>query len=217
MKVIALSSGWTMIWLAVFTVVFVWSAIDPKDFPTWALEVLPAVIALFVLAVTRNSFPLTPLLYVLVLVHCIILMIGGHYTYAEVPAFDWLSEVFGWGRNNYDKVGHFAQGFIPAMVAREILVRNDVVRGRAWMVCIVLSICLAISAFYELIEWWVAVLYGGSAEKFLATQGYQWDTQSDMAMALIGAIIALLTLSRFHDRQLARISHDIDEPSLDHY
>ena len=203
----AASTGrWTIIWLGVFTAVFVWSAIAPKDFPTWVLEVLPAVIALFILAFTRGSFPLTPLLYVLVLVHCIILMVGGHYTYAEVPAFDWLSEVFGWGRNNYDKVGHFAQGFIPAVVAREILLRNDVVQGRAWLACIVVSICLAISAFYELLEWWVAVLYGGSAEQFLATQGYQWDTQSDMAMALIGAIIALLTLSRIHDRQLERFA-----------
>ncbi len=203
----AASTGrWTIIWLGVFTAVFVWSAIAPKDFPTWVLEVLPAVIALFILAFTRDSFPLTPLLYVLVLVHCIILMIGGHYTYAEVPAFDWLSEVFGWGRNNYDKVGHFAQGFIPAIVAREILLRNDVVQGRAWLACIVVSICLAISAFYELIEWWVAVLYGGPAEQFLATQGYQWDTQSDMAMALVGAITALLTLSRIHDRQLERFA-----------
>ena len=204
---VAVSTGrWTIIWLGVFTGVFVWSAIDPKDFPTWVLEVLPAVIALLLLAFTRRSFPLTPLLYVLVLIHCIILMVGGHYTYAEVPAFDWLSEVFGWGRNNYDKVGHFAQGFIPAIVAREILLRNDVVQGRAWLACIVVSICLAISAFYELLEWWVAVLYGGSAEQFLATQGYEWDTQSDMAMALIGAIIALLTLSRIHDRQLERFA-----------
>ena len=194
-----------MAWLVVFASVFVWSAIAPTDYPTWILEVAPAVIALAILAFTHRSFPLTPLLYTLILVHCVILMVGGHYTYAEVPAFNTLSELFGWERNNYDKVGHFAQGFIPAIVAREILIRKDVVRGGGWLFFIVASICLAISAFYELIEWWVALLYGGSAEAFLGTQGYEWDTQSDMALAMSGAIVALLALATLHDRQLKRV------------
>ena len=194
-----------LIWLIIFISVFVWSAIVPKDYPTWVLEVAPAAIALFILALTRKNFPLTPLLYTLILIHSVILMVGGHYTYAEVPAFDYLSEVFGWERNNYDKVGHFAQGFIPAIVAREILIRKNVVSGQRWLFFIVVSICLAFSAFYELIEWWVALLYGGSAEAFLGTQGYEWDTQSDMALALLGAITALLLLSTLHDRQLKEV------------
>lgn len=197
---------WTLIWLALFLVVLVWSGIDPKDYPTWALEVSPAVIALLLLVFTRNRFPLTPLLYTLVLLHSVILMVGGHYTYAEVPAFNHISEVMGWQRNNYDKVGHFAQGFIPAIATREILVRLEVVRGKGWLFGIVVCICLAISAFYELIEWWVALLYGGSAEAFLGTQGYEWDTQSDMALALLGAVVALATLSRAHDSQLRRLA-----------
>lgn len=191
-----------LIWLIVFISVFVWSAIAPKDYLTWVLEVAPAAIALVILTLTRKNFPLTPLLYTLILIHSVILMVGGHYTYAEVPAFDYLSEIFGWERNNYDKVGHFAQGFIPAIVAREILIRKNVVSGQRWLFFVVVSICLAFSAFYELIEWWVALLYGGSAEEFLATQGYEWDTQSDMALALLGAITALLLLPTLHDRQL---------------
>ncbi len=195
----------TAIWLIIFCSVLVWSAISPRDYPTWVLEVLPAVIALIIMASTRKTFPLTPLLYTLVLIHCVILMVGGHYTYAEVPAFDRLSELLGWERNNYDKLGHFAQGFTPAIVAREILIRNEVVNGRVWLSFIVVSICLAVSAFYELIEWWVAMLYGGSAEQFLGTQGYEWDTQSDMGLAMLGSIIALSTLSALHDRQLKQV------------
>ncbi len=195
----------TAIWLIIFCSVLVWSAISPRDYPTWVLEVLPAVIALIIMASTRKTFPLTPLLYTLILIHCVILMVGGHYTYAEVPAFDRLSELLGWERNNYDKLGHFAQGFTPAIVAREILIRNEVVNGRVWLSFIVVSICLAVSAFYELIEWWVAMLYGGSAEQFLGTQGYEWDTQSDMGLAMLGSIIALSTLSALHDRQLKQV------------
>jgi len=195
----------TAIWLIIFCSVLVWSAISPRDYPTWVLEVLPAVIALIIMASTRKTFPLTPLLYTLILIHCVILMVGGHYTYAEVPAFDRLSELLGWERNNYDKLGHFAQGFTPAIVAREILIRNEVVNGRVWLSFIVVSICLAVSAFYELIEWWVAILYGGSAEQFLGTQGYEWDTQSDMGLAMLGSIIALSTLSALHDRQLKQV------------
>lgn len=191
-----------ILWLAVFFAVLIWSAIDPKDRFTWFLEVLPALIGLALILWTRSRFPLTPLLYQLILVHCVILMVGGHYTYAEVPLFDSFKDWFGFERNNYDKLGHFAQGFIPAVLAREILLRKRAVNGRAWLNTFVVSICLAFSAFYELIEWWVAAASGESAEAFLGTQGYQWDTQSDMMLALIGAICALLLLSRWHDRQL---------------
>jgi len=190
------------LWLLVFMAVLVWSAINPADYFIWFLEVLPAIIGLFVLLATRRSFPLTGLVYVLVLVHCIILIVGGHYTYAEVPLFDWIRDGFGLARNNYDKVGHFAQGFIPAMVAREILLRKRVVLVRSWLNFLVVCFCLAFSAFYELIEWLVAEVSGSSAEAFLATQGYVWDTQSDMAFALAGAVAALLLLGRLHDRQL---------------
>jgi putative membrane protein len=168
--------------------------------------VLPAIAGALILLATLRRFPLTPLSYVLVLIHCIILMVGGHYTYAEVPAFDWLGQVMGWERNNYDKLGHLAQGFVPALLAREVLIRNRVVNGRGWLAFLVVCFGLALSAFYELIEWWVAVAAGGSSEAFLGTQGYAWDTQSDMAMALIGAIAALLLLGRVHDRQLRRLA-----------
>jgi len=189
-------------WLAIFMLVFVWSAIRPADTLTWMLEVSPAVIALVVLLTTRKAFPLTGLVYCLILVHCIILMAGGHYTYAEVPLFDWIQDVFGQARNNYDKLGHFAQGFIPAMMAREVLIRKDVINGRAWLNFLVVCFCLALSAAYELIEWAVAEITGGPAEAFLGAQGYIWDTQSDMAFALTGAVAALVLLGRLHDRQL---------------
>ncbi|GGO88108.1 membrane protein [Marinobacterium nitratireducens] len=195
-----------LLWLALYCAVLVWSAIDPKDRMTWWLEVLPALVALLLLGATRPRFPLTPLCYTLILAHCCILMVGGHYTYAEVPLFDRISEWFGWSRNNYDKVGHFAQGFVPALAARELLIRLKVVNGAGWRNLFVVSACLAFSAFYELIEWWVAVLSGTAAEAFLGTQGYVWDTQSDMLLALIGAVSALLLLPRLHDRQLARLA-----------
>ena len=194
------------LWLSLFFVTLVWSGIDPKDYLTWVLEVLPAVIGLVILVATRRTFPLTCLTYTLILFHCIILMVGGHYTYAEVPLFDWLSDWLDLERNNYDKVGHFVQGFVPAIVAREILVRKKVVSGKGWLAFIIVSVCLAISAFYELIEWWVAIMSGESAEAFLGTQGYIWDTQSDMMYALIGAIMALLLLSRWHDRQIKLVA-----------
>jgi putative membrane protein len=190
-------------WILTFFAGLVWSAINPKDYFTWFLEVAPALIGFVLIAATYKRFPLTRLTYTLILIHCIILMIGGHYTYAEVPLFNWLRDAFGMARNNYDKVGHFAQGFIPAMIAREIFIRKDIVSGRGWLHFLVVCVCLAISAFYELIEWWVAVLSGESAEAFLGTQGYVWDTQSDMALALSGAILALFLLSRWQDKQLA--------------
>lgn len=192
-------------WVLVFAAVLAWSAWQPHDYPTWWLEVLPALVALVVLAATRKSFPLTPLLYGLILVHSIILMVGGHYTYAEVPLGDWVRDWVGGERNNYDKLGHLAQGFIPAMVARELLLRFSVVARKSWVGFLVVCICLAISAFYELVEWWVALLSSEAAESFLGTQGYVWDTQSDMFWALIGALAALLLLSRVHDRQLGRL------------
>lgn len=154
-----------------------------------------------ILLATYNSFRLTPLLYIFILLHCIVLMIGGHYTYAEVPLFD---NLFGFERNNYDKVGHFFQGLVPALISRELLIRKNAVNGRRWLNLFVISISLAFSAFYELIEWWVALASGEDAEAFLGTQGYIWDTQSDMALALLGAIFALLLLAKLHDRQLKR-------------
>jgi len=189
----------------VYLLVLTWSVIAPKDYFIWILEVTPALLALIVLALTYRRFPLTPLVYLLILVHCIILMVGGHYTYAEVPLFDWLRDSFGWSRNHYDKLGHLAQGFIPAMVAREILLRKSPLQPGKWLFFLVTCVCLAISAFYELVEWWVAVLAGYSADAFLATQGYQWDTQSDMFYALLGAILAQLLLRRLHDRQLGEL------------
>lgn len=192
-------------WLAIFTSVFVWSAIEPKDYMTWVLEVIPAILGLIVLMFTMQRFRLSPLLYWLILLHMCILMIGGHYTYAEVPLFNWLKDAFDLSRNNYDKVGHFVQGFVPAVIAREIVIRLQIIRGRSWQHFFVICFCLALSAVYELIEWGVAVLSGESAEAFLGTQGYVWDTQSDMAYCLVGAIIALASLSRWHNKQLAAL------------
>ncbi len=204
------SRALTGAWLAVFLAVLIWSGIDPKDRLTWFLEVLPALIALVVLAITRKRFPLTPLVYGLILIHAIILMVGGHYTYAEVPLGDWLKDIAGLERNNYDKLGHFAQGFVPAMVAREILIRKRIINGAAWRDFFIVSFCLGFSAFYELIEWWVALLSDEAAEAFLGTQGYVWDTQSDMAWALTGAIAALALLGRYHDRQLNMLTQGPD-------
>jgi len=194
------------LWLGVFTVVLVWSGINPKDQFTWFLEVFPALIGFVLIVLTYKKFPLTPLLYTLILIHMIILMVGGHYTYAEVPVGEWVKELLHQSRNNYDKLGHFFQGFEPAILAREILIRKHIVTAsRAWLNYIVLSIVLAFSAFYELIEWWVALATGEDAEAFLGTQGYMWDTQSDMMYALVGGITALLLLSRWHDRQIKSV------------
>ena len=194
-----------LLWLLIFFTVLLWSAVNPHDYPTWLLESSPALIALLVMAATRRSFPLTPLLYLLVLLHSILLMVGGHYTYAEVPLFDSIAEALGHERNNYDKLGHFVQGFVPAIAAREILIRMEVVNGRGWLNVIIVSVCLAISAIYELLEWLTAEIMGGGADAFLGTQGYVWDTQSDMALALLGAVTALALLGRLHDGQLHRL------------
>ncbi len=179
------------------------SGISPQaDRYTWLLETLPVMIGLILLAVTWRGFPLTPLTYRLLTLHALILILGGYYTYAEVPLFDWVRDWFDLERNNYDKVGHLAQGFVPAIIARELFIRKSVVNGTGWRNFLIVCFCLGFSAFYELIEWWVAVLSGESAEAFLGTQGYVWDTQSDMALALSGAIMALLMLSNLHDTQL---------------
>jgi putative membrane protein len=176
------------------------------DLSIWAMEVAPVFIAVPILLATHRRFPLTGLLYALIFVHALILMLGGHYTYAKVPLGFWMQDWFGWTRNNYDKIGHFAQGFVPAMAARELLLRLCVVtpRHRGWLFALITLSCLGISAFYEFIEWWTALALGSGADEFLATQGDPWDTQSDMCMAWIGAMLAQLLLGRWHDRQLAK-------------
>lgn len=195
----------SMLWLAIFFAVLAWSAINPYDRLTWWLEVAPALIGLVLMAWTYQRFPLTSLLYVLILIHSLILMVGGHYTYARVPAFDWLRDTFELSRNHYDRIGHLAQGFIPAMIARELLLRLTGLKRGGWLFFLVLCVCLAISAVYELIEWGAAMALGGSAEEFLALQGDVWDTQKDMALAGLGALAAQLLLPRWHDRQLQQL------------
>lgn len=193
------------VWLLIFFGFLVWSGINPHDRFTWSLEVAPAILGLVVLVFTYRKFRFSTLVYWLILIHAIILMIGGRYTYAMVPLFDWIKDSFELSRNNYDKVGHFAQGFIPALIAREILIRKSPLGGSKWLFFVVVSICLTLSALYEIIEWWVAIATGEAAEAFLGTQGYVWDTQSDMAFALIGAILSLLFLGRYHDRAIEHV------------
>ena len=193
-----------LIWIAIFAGVFIWSAIEPRDRPTWYLEVFPVMIGVVVLAATYRSFRLTSLLYVLILLHCVVLLVGGHYTYAEVPLFNDIKLMLGSDRNNYDKIGHLIQGFVPAMIARELIIRLDIIHGRHWRNFFIICFVLALSAFYELLEWWVALVSEQAAEAFLGTQGYEWDTQSDMGYALIGALAALLLLSKLHDKQLGK-------------
>ena len=186
-------------------VVFVWSLIKPVDLFTWVLEALPVIIAVPFLMITYKKFRLTDTSYILIWVHAIILLIGAHYTYAKVPAFNWIRDTFELSRNHYDRLGHFAQGFVPAILAREILLRTSTLQKGKWLFWIVVCITLAISASYELIEWIVAVVTGTAAEAFLGTQGDIWDTQKDMALAFFGAIVALLTLSRMHNKELEKV------------
>ena len=194
-------------WLLPFLIVsgsgvLVWSAVAPKDYFTWALEVAPAVAGFLLLVWLYPRFRFTPLVYVLVWAHAIVLMVGGHYTYAEVPLFDWLRDTFHLARNHYDRLGHFMQGFVPALLAREVLLRKTPLRRGRWLTFLVLCVCMAISAVYEIAEWAVAVLTGSAADAFLGGQGDVWDTQTDMVFCFIGAVAALILLSRVHDRQL---------------
>lgn len=192
--------------LAGLTIVFVWSAYKPHDYFTWFLEVLPALLAVGILAFFYNRFRFTNLVYVIIFFHCIVLMIGGKYTYAEVPFGYYVSEIFGWGRNNYDKVGHFMQGVSPALVAREVFIRQNIVNGKWWTLFLAVAVPLAFSAFYELVEWWISIASGSSGDSFLGTQGYIWDTQTDMFMCFIGSIFALLLLSNRQDKQISNLN-----------
>jgi len=205
----------SLTFVALLLPIIVLSWIHPFDRLTWWLESIPALVGCVLIVFFGRRFPLSTLLLALLWLHCVILLVGGHYTYARVPLFDWIREWTGGDRNNYDKLGHFAQGFVPAMLAREILLRRsplgsrDIVTGALkasrWIGFLAVSICLAFSALYELVEWWTAVAQGSAADEFLGTQGYVWDTQSDMCYALVGAIVAMLLLPRLHDRSLAAL------------
>lgn len=195
-------------WLAllIFAAVAIWSGIDSYEPTLWLLEAGLCLVGVLVLVATFKRFKFTDITYFFILVECIVLLVGAHYSYARVPLFDWISEIFDWQRNNYDKVGHFCQGFVPAFISREILVRLKVINGRGWLNFVVVCISLAISAFYELIEWWGALLVERSAEDFLGMQGYVWDTQSDMLCAMIGAICMLIFFSKVQDKQIDSLS-----------
>jgi putative membrane protein len=191
--------------LVLALVALVVSGIGPKDRPTWVLEVAPVLIGVPILVATSRRFPLTPLVYRLLFFHALVLVVGGHYTYAEVPLGEWAKRAFGFARNHYDRLGHVTQGFVPAILAREVLLRRTPLRPGAWLLTLVTSICLAVSAIYELFEWATALVSGEAAAAFLGTQGDVWDTQWDMFLALCGALLAQALLSRLHDRQLARL------------
>jgi putative membrane protein len=191
--------------LATVVAVISWSGWRPYDRFTWWLEVTPGLVGIALLLATYRRFRFTTLCYTLISLHICVLCVGGHYTYARVPLFDWLRPIFAWQRNNYDRLGHFMQGLVPAIIAREVLLRLDVLNRRKWLPFLVLSICLGISAFYELIEWWTALATGAAANDFLGTQGDVWDTQSDMLLALIGAACALVFLSAVHNRALRNL------------
>ena len=193
--------------LLIVLAVTAWSGRQPYDRFTWWLEVSPVFAGLAILLATYRRFRFTTLCYTLIALHMCVLCVGGHYTYARVPAFDWLRPLFGWERNHYDRLGHLMQGFVPAIITREVLIRLKVINRERWIPFLVVSICLAISAFYELLEWWAALIGGAAADDFLGSQGDVWDTQSDMCLALIGAGGALLLLSYFHDRGLQRTGH----------
>lgn len=193
--------------LTIFSLSFLLSIINPKEVFTCFLEVIPAIIGFLILILTFNKFRFTNFTYTLILIHCIILFIGGHYTYAEVPFFDYIKEVFHQSRNNYDKVGHFAQGLVPAMIIRELFVRKKVINNQSYFNFIIVCICLAISAAYEFIEWFVSIATGDGGDAFLGTQGYVWDTQSDMLFATIGAIVGLILFSKIQDKYIQKMDH----------
>jgi putative membrane protein len=191
--------------LAITIVLLAISGYKPYEMATWWMEVAPVIVAIPILLATYERFPLTPLVYTLIFVHACILILGGHYTYARVPLGFWVQEIFGFARNHYDRLGHLAQGFIPAIIAREILLRRTPLRQGGWLFFLVCCVCLAISAVYEFIEWWAAIIGGEGATEFLGTQGDVWDTQWDMLMALIGSILAQVSLARLHAKQLVRL------------
>lgn len=191
--------------ITLFLVGFVVSAINPHDYFTWFLEVFPAIIGLVILTLTFKKFQFTFLTYSLILAHCYVLFIGGHYTYAEVPLFDWIKEAFDQSRNNYDKVGHFTQGFVPAVIIRELFIRKAIVKPGGWLSFLTVCTCLSISAFYEFLEWFVAITSGQSSEAFLGTQGYEWDTQSDMLYAFVGATCAIVVLGKIQNKKIESI------------
>jgi len=194
------------IYIVLFLIGLLLSAIQPKEYFTWFLEVLPAILGFFILIFTFKKFQFTNYTYFFIVLHCIILFIGGHYTYAEVPFFEWIKETFEQSRNNYDKIGHFAQGFVPAMIIRELFIRKNVIANTSYFNFIIVSICLAISAAYEWIEWWVSISTGEGGDAFLGTQGYVWDTQSDMLLATIGAVSMVLFFSKSQDISISKIN-----------
>jgi putative membrane protein len=194
---------WILITL--FLLGLVISGIEPHDYFTWFLEVFPAIVGFIILFITFKRFRFSYLTYIFILVHCYILFVGGHYTYAEVPLFDWIKEILHQSRNNYDKVGHFAQGFVPAMIARELFLRLKVLPNGRWLSFFTVCSCVTISVFYEFLEWGVALASDQSAESFLGTQGYVWDTQSDMLYATMGAICVVLFMAKIQDRQIATL------------
>ena len=191
--------------ISLFFLGLIISAINPHDYFTWILEVFPAIIGFVVLLITFKKFQFSYLSYIMILFHCYVLFIGGHYTYAEVPLFDWIREVFHQSRNNYDKVGHFTQGFVPAMITRELLVRKEVVKKGGWLSFLTVCVCLSISAFYEFLEWFVAIVSGQNSDSFLGTQGYVWDTQSDMLYAFMGALSMIVLFSKIQDKQIKKV------------
>lgn len=194
-----------IILIAIFIAVLIWSGIRPFDTTLWFLETVPLIGGILALVFTYKRFEFTTLTYVFILIHCCILLVGAHYSYAREPLFEWLRETYDMSRNNFDKVGHFAQGFIPAMITRELLIRLKVLNKRSWLPFLTVCVCLSISAVYELFEWFVAVAVKQSAEDFLGMQGYEWDTQSDMLCALIGACCMLLLFSKLQDKQIAKV------------
>lgn len=193
------------LFILLFCIGLLTSAIHPKDYFTWILEVFPAIIGCCILIFTFSRFAFSDFAYIFILVHCSILFIGGHYTYAEVPLFDWIRDLFHQGRNNFDKVGHFAQGFVPAIICREIFIRKRIIPSKTWTAVLTVTVCMSISVCYEFLEWFVAIVSGQSAESFLGTQGYVWDTQSDMLYATIGASSMVLLFAKWHDSQMDKL------------
>lgn len=195
---------------SIFAVVMVWSVIEPKAYGTWLMETAPALVGAAILIATYRRFPLTSLAYILVTIHAVILFVGGHYTYAEVPLFNWIRDEFDLSRNHYDRLGHFAQGFVPAILAREILLRTSSLRRGGWLFFLIVCVCLAISSVYEILEWLSVVVGAEAATDFLGMQGDVWDAQKDMTLAMVGGMLAQLLLAKAHDRQLEELSASRD-------